>query len=105
MVARIGHPRVPAYTVPKEMKDSEIKHEMYLGLSPIWRKVFVVKFLDISLKLFAIFLDSQIGQKQLTIHRQDSNRGTLDQEATTLTTRPYTHLLCLIKLNLIKLRD
>jgi hypothetical protein len=46
------------HTVPKEMKDSEIKHEMYLGLSPIWRKVFVVKFLDRSLKLFAIFLDS-----------------------------------------------
>jgi hypothetical protein len=42
------------------MKDSEIKHEMYLGLSPIWRKVFVVKFLDRSLKFFAIFFDSQI---------------------------------------------
>jgi hypothetical protein len=27
------------YTVPKEMKDSEIKHEMYLGLIPIWRRL------------------------------------------------------------------
>jgi hypothetical protein len=27
-------------TVPKEMKDSLIKHEMLKGLSPIWQNVF-----------------------------------------------------------------
>jgi hypothetical protein len=41
---------------------------MYLGLSPIWRKVFAVKFLDRSRKVFALFFDGQIRQKLFKWH-------------------------------------
>jgi hypothetical protein len=53
---------------------------MYLGLSPIWWKVFAVKFLDRSRKVFALVLDGQIRQKWFIMHPQDLNLGTLDYE-------------------------
>jgi hypothetical protein len=81
-------------TVLKRKKNSEIKLGMYLGLSPISGNLFVIKFRNISRKVFTVFKSVLKMAKlpEIVAPCAGSNPGTLEQGGLTLSPEPIRQL-------------